>query len=86
MIVEGPTWQEAEANAVALGGHLVTINDAEENEWINNTFGRYATFDNGLGLMIGYTDQVEEGSWEWASGIHQIIPIGLVAIQTTQEV
>ena len=34
VIVEGPTWEEAEANANALGGHLVTVNDAEENKWI----------------------------------------------------
>ena len=68
-IVEGPTWEEAETNANALGGHLVTINDAEENNWINNTFGEYADFTNGLGLMIGYTDQAEEGIWEWISGV-----------------
>ena len=35
VIVSGPTWAEAEANAVKLGGHLVTINDSEEQMHID---------------------------------------------------
>ena len=53
VIVEGPTWEEAEANANALGGHLVTINDADENEWIFKQFG--------TGRWIGLNDIEEEG-------------------------
>ena len=60
VIVEGPTWEEAEANAVALGGHLVTINDAEENEWVYNTFG--------TGKWIGLSDKENEGTFKWSSG------------------
>jgi hypothetical protein len=59
VIVQGPTWEEAEANAQSLGGHLVTINDAEENDFlIKNNFKGW----------IGLTDKRVEGQWEWSSG------------------
>ena len=66
VIVEGPTWEEAEANAVALGGHLVTIDDAEENDWLaSNPFG----YDRPE-LYIGARKTALDGSnaIEWASG------------------
>lgn len=60
VIVEGPTWEEAEANANALGGHLVTINNAEENEWVYREFG--------IGKWIGLNDVANEGEFVWSSG------------------
>ena len=62
VIVQGPTWEEAEANAVKLGGHLVTINDAAENEWIVGNIGI------GNGRWIGLNDVRIEGTYEWSSG------------------
>ncbi len=61
-LLEGATWTAAEAEAVSLGGHLVTINDAAEHDWIYTT---------GLGSAhrwIGLTDSAQEGSWVWISG------------------
>jgi hypothetical protein len=61
VIVEGPTWEEAEANAVALGGHLVTINDAEENEWISRNYNQKGDLSLYIGLHQG-----AGGSWMWS--------------------
>ena len=54
VLVEGPSWSEAQANAIKLGGNLVTINDKEENDWIFKNFEQISTGGSeGLGVMIG---------------------------------
>ncbi|MEO1622807.1 MAG: LamG-like jellyroll fold domain-containing protein, partial [Cyanobacteria bacterium J06632_3] len=56
------SWIEAQAYAESLGGNLVTINNAEEEEWLQDTFGI------SQGFWIGFTDQAVEGEWQWISG------------------
>ncbi len=57
----GCTWYEGEEYAREIGGHLVAINDAEEQEWVVDTFGSDA-------MWIGCTDEDSEGEWRWTSG------------------
>ncbi len=59
--VDGVTWADAEALGVKLGGHLVTVNDQAEQEWL------VATFPQDW-LWIGLNDRGREGRWEWSSG------------------
>ena len=65
-LLSSSTWTEAEAKAVALGGHLATINDAAEQAWVFNTFGISGGTTNHL--WIGLTDQAVEGSFVWING------------------
>jgi len=52
------TWSAAKAAATALGGHLLTISNAAEN----NLF-------TGLGShWAGFTDEAVEGTWVWVTG------------------
>lgn len=55
-------WSTAEANAIALGGHLVTFNDGAEENWVKAIFG------TGVHYWIGMNDIATEGSWVWSSG------------------
>ena len=59
---EAQTWGEVQAKALALGGNLVTINSAEEEQWLKQTFGTTE------GFWTGLNDQTREGNFEWASG------------------
>lgn len=55
-------WAAAENRAVNWGGHLVTVNDQEEETWLKDTFGREIFY------WIGFNDIEEEGNWVWTSG------------------
>lgn len=62
------TWTKSQAEAVALGGNLVTINDAAEDSWVTSTFSNFAGVTGGHALWIGLTDKASEGTFIWASG------------------
>ena len=60
------TWQAAETEAISLGGHLVTINDQTEQDWVFSTFGSYGGINRSL--WIGLREVTTEGSYLWVSG------------------
>jgi hypothetical protein len=62
-LLDNKTWINQEAEAVSLGGHLATINDAAENTWIWDTFGILPE-----GLFFGLNDAASEGVFVWSSG------------------
>jgi lectin-like protein len=65
-ILEESTWTDAQAAAVQLGGHLVTIDDLAEDTWVFDTFGNWASQPRDM--WIGFNDITAEGSFEWVSG------------------
>lgn len=58
-LTESLSWVKAQKQAKGLGGNLVIVNDAAEQEWLTQTFGTDERF------WIGLTDRRTEGSFEW---------------------
>ena len=56
-IVDGPSWEEAEANANKLGGHLVAINSEEENSFLTSSLNLSDSY-----YFIGATDDNKYGA------------------------
>ncbi|MBM4125632.1 MAG: hypothetical protein FJ246_11900, partial [Nitrospira sp.] len=67
------SWTAAEAQAVAYGGHLVTLRSTAERNWLAQQFSSVwtatATFGPGYGPWIGlYEDfSTSPSEWRWAS-------------------
>lgn len=54
-------WDDAQAKAAAEDAHLVSINDAAEQQWLVRIFG-IAPY------WIGLTDVAKKGKWSWTNG------------------
>src|SRR5262245_36428537 len=59
-------WEPSEAAATSLGGHLVTINDQIENDWVWDTFALFG--GTSRTLWTGYHRLVANGPFVWVSG------------------
>jgi hypothetical protein len=69
-LVSGPSWAQAEANAVQLGGHLAAIGSEEENSFLFSAFNLSGDWDNlnYQPLWGGLSDAAQEGTWAWSNG------------------
>lgn len=60
LFVEAP---RAKGLAEKFGGHVVSINSADEQQWLQEQFSL-----PGMGLWIGGSDHAREGVWTWYTG------------------
>ena len=56
------SWENSEEYALSQGGHLVSLNGQNEENWIKEMYGTDNQF------WIGFTDQYSEGDWRWING------------------
>ena len=59
------TWKDAEQVCKDMGGYLAVMDNASENEFVKNFINQHGTSTY---TAIGYTDEVNEGRWQWVNG------------------
>ncbi|KAK3581870.1 hypothetical protein CHS0354_000286 [Potamilus streckersoni] len=60
------SWYNAQKDCLSKGGHLVVINNIEEENFIMSVLGSLNF--GGLGVWIGLNDIAEEGVFKWITG------------------
>jgi hypothetical protein len=63
-------WEDARDFCFADGGHLLTVNDADEEAWADATVDVLDVMHGIVGSYwwIGFNDRAVEGVWEWVDG------------------
>lgn len=62
--VSGISWEEAAERCEEMGGHLVVITSANENDFVTSLARKHSMER----VWIGITDRVREGEWVWVTG------------------
>lgn len=65
---EALDWKTAKSRCEAIGGHLVTISNEQENKFITALATKTLGDINNSGIWLGATDERKEGEWEWIDG------------------
>ncbi|MFO0826705.1 MAG: lectin-like protein [Phycisphaerales bacterium] len=60
------SWPRANTKAGSLGGHLATITNSTENEWVRANLANYGGVPREV--WIGLTDTASEGTFVWVTG------------------
>ena len=79
VLVDGPNWSDANANAIALGGNLVSVTDEDENSWLGEEFSKakyqysddnhsWAPDEWSINHFWTGATRNSNGSWEWTDG------------------
>lgn len=66
-LLDSADWTSSEADAVAVGGHLVTINDPAEDEFVLQNYTNFFG-DDAIQLWIGLTRVGTDFSWVSGDG------------------
>ena len=66
---KGVPWESAMALAQRMGGHLATVSDKTENDFIGALWeAEEKANPQPRGFWIGFTDAGKEGDWQWVTG------------------
>ena len=65
-LLSATNWLTSELWAEQLNGHLVTLETANENQWVYDTFTAYGTLNRDLWTGLGFTNST--GKFGWSSG------------------
>ena len=65
-LLSASSWEDAANAARGLNGFLVTVDDAQENQWVFDTFASFGNQSHHL--WTGLSDHDEDGYYKWHDG------------------